>query len=344
MKINNIIILDASGSMSCIYKQALDGVNNTITTIRDDQAGDSENQQLFSLCSFHSGPDYLTTIYNETPIEQVRNITRNDYVPGGCTALFDAIGETLTKLEQRLHQEKDMKSLVTIITDGMENASRQFTAEMVRDLITRLSEKEVVFTYIGANQDVLLEARRMGIENAMSYSSDAEGTREMWEKERRARSMYYANTKACGTSRASRASFFGNEDERYKRGAQQPRFTPTHIDRLAPGEVFVFGSHVSGTHAGGAARHALLHFGAVMGQGEGLQGQSYAIPTTGCNYQSLIEAIGRFLDFAEAHPDLHFYVTAIGCGNAGYHPRDLAPHFARARKMQNVSLPREFMV
>lgn len=344
MNINNIIILDASGSMCSIYKQALDGVNNTIATIRDDQAGDNKNQQLFSLYSFQSGPDYLTTIYNETPIEQVRNITRNDYIPGDCTALYDAIGETLTKLEQRLQQEKDMKSLVTIITDGMENASRQFNAEMVRALITRLSEKEVVFTYIGANQDVLLEARRMGIENAMSYSSDAEGTREMWEKERMARNFYYANTKACGTSRASRANFFGNEDERYKREVQQPRITPSHIFQLRPDEVFVFGSHVNGTHAGGAAHHALLHFGAVMGQGEGLQGQSYAIPTTGCNYQSLVESIGRFLDFAEAHPNLHFYVTAIGCGNAGYHPRDLAPHFSRARKMQNVSLPREFLV
>lgn len=95
------------------------------------------------------------------------------------------------------------------------------------------------------------------------------------------------------------------------------RTTPSDITALSEGEIFVFGSNAAGLHGGGAARTAYENFGAEWGRGEGLYGQSYAIPTMDgpAAFQSAVE---RFLAFAASHPDLTFYLTKVGCGIAGY--------------------------
>lgn len=124
-------------------------------------------------------------------------------------------------------------------------------------------------------------------------------------------------------------------------GTLPMRITPERIDRLADGEIFVFGSNAQGHHAGGAARAALDKFGAVWGQGDGLQGRSYAISTmeglvrTACNVE-------RFITFAAKHPELRFLVTPIGCGIAGYNPLQIAPLFRKAIALPNVFFPRSF--
>ena len=111
------------------------------------------------------------------------------------------------------------------------------------------------------------------------------------------------------------------------------------ITRLAPDEVFVFGSNADGSHGGGAARTAYEKFGAVWGQGHGLQGQSYAIDTM--SGLSVIESeVARFLSFARENPELRFLVTAIGCGIAGYTPQQIAPMFRNSP--ENVVLPQRF--
>ena len=119
------------------------------------------------------------------------------------------------------------------------------------------------------------------------------------------------------------------------------RITPEHISILQPGQIFVFGSNQQGHHVGGAARYALDHFGAEWGNGEGLQGRSYAIPTME-GLLSTRQAVERFVVFAKAHPELTFLVTPIGCGIAGYTPREIAPFFADARSLPNVYLPASF--
>jgi hypothetical protein len=101
------------------------------------------------------------------------------------------------------------------------------------------------------------------------------------------------------------------------------------ITRLKPNEVFVFGSHVTGHHAGGAARQAVERFGAVVGQGEGLQGQSYAIPTMNGD-QLFRDAIGRFITFAVDHPQSTFLLTKVGCGIAGYAEPEVIAMFRQA--------------
>lgn len=121
------------------------------------------------------------------------------------------------------------------------------------------------------------------------------------------------------------------------------KYTPEEIMTLGKREIFVFGSNLAGHHAGGAARVALSRFGAVWGQGEGLQGNSYAIPTMQDNVETIKHYVDRFIEFAEYEKALTFYVTKIGCGIAGFDIRDIAPLFRDAYNLPNVILPIDFV-
>lgn len=120
------------------------------------------------------------------------------------------------------------------------------------------------------------------------------------------------------------------------------RITPERISTLQENEIFVFGSNLEGMHGGGAARTARLYFGAKMGVGVGMQGQSYAIPTMQGGVDTISPYVDDFIDYAAAHPDKRFLVTAIGCGIAGFEPSDIAPLFAEAEALPNVTLPESF--
>jgi len=121
------------------------------------------------------------------------------------------------------------------------------------------------------------------------------------------------------------------------------RFAPRFITELASNEIFVFGSNLQGAHGGGAARVARERFGAIMGQGVGLQGQSYAIPTMHGGVEVIKPYVDEFISFASEHPELTFLVTRIGCGIAGFKPSEIAPLFATAIDVQNIVLPRDFV-
>ncbi len=127
-----------------------------------------------------------------------------------------------------------------------------------------------------------------------------------------------------------------------KRPVKQPEYTPEYINRLEPDEVFVFGSNLAGHHGGGAARAALNKFGAIWGQGVGLQGQSYAIPTMQGGVETIRPYVDEFIEFARQHPALKFYVTRIGCGIAGFRDEEIAPLFADAAGVENIILPKSF--
>ncbi len=140
-------------------------------------------------------------------------------------------------------------------------------------------------------------------------------------------------------------NFYTDEEKYWSEGGNTgtlpSRITPSGVNVLEPNEVFVFGSNEDGAHIGGAARVAMEKFGAVWGRGEGLQGKSYAIPTMeGLN--STDRAVRRFTSYACNHPDLKFFVTAIGCGIAGYKPKEIAPMFMQATTLKNVYLPLSF--
>ena len=120
-------------------------------------------------------------------------------------------------------------------------------------------------------------------------------------------------------------------------------YTPNRISALNPGEIFVFGSNLAGAHGGGAAHIARLRFGAIWGQGVGLQGQSYAIPTMQGGVETIKPYVDEFIEFAVSHPEFTFLVTRIGCGIAGFSDEEIAPLFDKALDVENVILPREFV-
>ncbi len=120
------------------------------------------------------------------------------------------------------------------------------------------------------------------------------------------------------------------------------RITPNHITELKPNEIFVFGSNLQGYHGGGAARLAMSQWGAVWGQGTGLQGQTYAIPTMQGGIGTIRPYIDQFIKFAQNDPERTFLVTEIGCGIAGFRPADIAPLFKNAINIPNIWLPQRF--
>ena len=120
------------------------------------------------------------------------------------------------------------------------------------------------------------------------------------------------------------------------------RIAPNRITELKDNEIFVFGSNLQGSHGGGAAAIAAKQFGAIWGQGVGLQGQSYGIPTMHGGIEEIKPYVDEFIEFAKQNPKLKFLVTRIGCGIAGFTEEEMAPLFAEGVDVENVYLPDTF--
>ena len=339
--IYNLIIVDESGSMSGLERVTISGINETIATIKRAQEDFGDKQQHFlTLVTFDKrvGVPPVRTHIDAMPIGVVQDF--HDYRPSGCTPLFDAMGQSLTRLHNRIMDDENATAVVTVITDGLENASREWSGEALRRLIERLKEEGWTFSYMGSCHDVVAVTRQLSIDNVMEFDHDQAGATHTWHRDSSSKHAYY---------RRMRKEFSSNDNLEMKRAKMRAnarayfadRITPDWIEQLAENEVFVFGSDERGTHAGGAAAFAVQHFGAVVGQGEGPQGQSYAIPTTG-GLVIFAQAVQRFIDYAVAHPDQRFLVTRVGCGNAGYRVRDVAELFIDAIKVENICLPEEF--
>ena len=340
----HLVVLDESGSMSCVTKQTISGCNETIQTIRMMQENNRDTQiHYVSIYLFESGRS--SYIIHNLPVNEAKDITHQDYRPNGCTPLFDALGFTLTELKEIMDQP-DTLGYVTIITDGEENSSRKYSLSQVRELIDELKKKDVIFSFIGANIDAAEYAKSLNIGNSMQFVQDDEGTRAMWERERRGKMR--SGAKMSFMKKFALEEFdccfsaCENSGHYYKEEVDFERVTPAFVDKLKKNEIFVFGSNVNGQHNGGAAGYAVAHFGAIIGQAEGLQGQSYAVPTDGVTEEEFYQAVCRFCDFAQGHPELTFYVTAVGCGHAGYNPYLVAPMFRNVAKLRNVKFPMEF--
>lgn len=186
-KIYNLIILDASGSMYSIKNEAIAGVVETVQTIRSAQEDNAEQEQMLSLVVFNG--KRIATVYDRMSITKVPDFSENDYQPRDNTPLYDAMGDAITNLNRYLNE--DDNALVTIITDGYENASVEWDHQRVFQLVEDLKKKNWLFTYIGANQDALAVARGMGIDNSMNFNSNVEGTKAMFMKEKRSRKSFY---------------------------------------------------------------------------------------------------------------------------------------------------------
>lgn len=146
-------------------------------------------------------------------------------------------------------------------------------------------------------------------------------------------SMQYMPPISSKSSVRFKTDFFEEEDK------LQKRTTPYFIAELQPNEIFVFGSNLRGLHSAGDAQRAYQMFGAIMGQGVGLQGQSYAIPTMQGGVETIRPYVNEFIRFAKEHKDLTFLVTRIGCGIAGFNDEDISPLFKNAHEEENIVLP-----
>lgn len=186
-RIFNLIILDESGSMYSIKKQALTGVNETVQTIKSAQKKYDDQEHLVSLVTFNS--DSINTICDRLPADSVKEICDNDYRPNCGTPLYDAMGKALNELRGSVADND--KVLVTIITDGYENASIEYDGKAIKALVEELKAKGWVFTYIGANQDVEKVASTISVTNVMNFQSTHAGTDAMFCKERNSRARWF---------------------------------------------------------------------------------------------------------------------------------------------------------
>ena len=207
-KIFNLIILDESGSMESIKQQAITGVNETIQTIRNAQKQHEEQEHYVSHVSFNSSS--VKNIYDCKQANQVEELTDKLYIPDCCTPLYDAMGLSLNKLRKSITEED--KVLVTIITDGYENASQEYSGEAIKALVDSLRSKGWVFTYIGANQDVEKVAATISVTNVMSFQTSVEGTKEMFEKEKKSRKRWFEKVANGCTNLAE--NFFDDEENK----------------------------------------------------------------------------------------------------------------------------------
>lgn len=186
-RVHNLIILDESGSMMSIYKPALDGVNETLQTIRMAEDDHPDQDHFVTLVAFDTG--HYNQIYSNVPAAKTTDITMKQYKPCGGTPLYDAMGRAIMSLSVTARDEDIV--LVTIITDGYENASREYTGKAIKQLVTKMRNNGWVFTYIGANQDVETVAESMAINNRMSFDACAVGTNAMFEAEMKARKKFF---------------------------------------------------------------------------------------------------------------------------------------------------------
>ena len=212
-KIYNLIILDASGSMYSIRNEAIAGVVETVQTIRTAQTDNPEQEQMLTLVVFNS--NQTSTVYDRMPISRVSDFNENDYKPTSGTPLYDAMGDSITNLCRYINEDDNV--LVTIITDGYENASVEWNHQRIFQLVEDLKKKNWLFTYIGANQDALAVARDMGIDNSMNFMADAVGTKKMFMKEKLSRSAFYSKlSKGKSFSDAKSEGFFVDDESDYE--------------------------------------------------------------------------------------------------------------------------------
>ena len=186
-RVFNMIIVDESGSMCVIERQALAGINETIETMKKMQQLHPDMEQRISLLTFDSG--HKTFKYDNVKADNVNTLSARDYNPRGGTPLYDAIGISIAKLNAQTSEKDNV--LVTIITDGEENCSEEYNLHMVKTLISKMKKQGWTFTLIGTdNLDVEGMAGSMNIDNHLAFTQDEEGTRMMFARENRARRRY----------------------------------------------------------------------------------------------------------------------------------------------------------
>ncbi len=189
-QIHNLIILDESGSMNSIKSQIISGFNETVQSIIGSQKKFPEQEHFISLVSFNSLANKLLHFID--PAEKLNEINSELYQPDAMTPLFDAIGFAVNKLHSVIKNQENCNVLVTIMTDGEENASKEYAGKQIKALIEKLKEEKWTFTYIGTDHDVDKIAFNLSITNTLVFEKDEAGIKKMFDKQRSSRDVYYS--------------------------------------------------------------------------------------------------------------------------------------------------------
>jgi hypothetical protein len=174
-----LLILDESGSMGSVKKETLSGLNEQLKTIKNLENKYPDQDYFVSIVKFD---DEIVPLFEDVPAGKVKELTDKDYAPDAMTALHDAVGISVNKLKDRIASKLssgEASALVVILTDGAENASKEYDSAKIKDLITSLEKTGLwTFTFIGANQDSVLTARNLGvnINNTVNYTASGAGT------------------------------------------------------------------------------------------------------------------------------------------------------------------------
>ena len=208
-KVYNLIVLDESGSMAMIAKEAVSGLNETLQSIVAAQKEHEEQEHYVSFVTFNS--TRIHTVMNCQKVDVDKELIWDDFSPNSCTPLFDAMGQSVCELRNSV--SKDDVVLVTIITDGMENASKEYDGKAIKKLVSDLKEKGWLFVYIGTNQDVDAVADSMGIRSRRSFEYSDTGAADMLCMERSRRRNFYGKL-ACHGKAILEEDFDFFEDDR----------------------------------------------------------------------------------------------------------------------------------
>ncbi|GAB4416919.1 MAG: hypothetical protein OHK0039_26650 [Bacteroidia bacterium] len=189
----NLIILDESGSMQSIKAETIQGFNEIVQTIKGSGREHPDQVHSVSLVTFN-GLGTKMLLFNE-PADRVEELNNDRYRPDASTPLYDAMGHGINQLRAVVDAcEGPCSVLVTILTDGEENASREYSGQAIQALVEELKQKNWTFTYIGANHNVHHVAMTLSIDHTLAYQSTPESTQEMFEAEREARARYYSRS------------------------------------------------------------------------------------------------------------------------------------------------------
>ena len=197
--------------MSSIYKETLQSMNEVLGGIRKNQEDHPDQQHNVTIVTFEGlGIGGVKMRRDRVPVEKIKDFTEKDYRPGGCTPLYDAMGQTLNRLEGLVTAED--KVMATIITDGYENASEEYSGKAVKSLVARLRDKGWVFAYIGANQDAVEVAKDLNISNALNFDTSPEGIVQMrFSFSKASRKM--SDLVACCAERSEFDKLFDEDDK-----------------------------------------------------------------------------------------------------------------------------------
>jgi len=186
-QVHNLIILDESGSMQSIKEFIIKGFNELVQTVKGIGKQYPEQEHYITMVTFNGLGNKILHFID--PVDKIDQINASTYRPDANTPLFDAIGFSISKLKQVLENTKDYNVLVTILTDGEENASKEYSGLAVKELIEELKQNRWTFTYIGTEHDVskMVGSLSIPICNSMTFENNEEGIKDMFAAESIAR-------------------------------------------------------------------------------------------------------------------------------------------------------------